>query len=156
MNSFEIKLEVLADTLDKKQDILQQILTITENQESILIAEKDAPEAELASLSSMFLQMNDEKQKLIDKLLSSDTFFENVFREISDDFEARAEAHKPIIGKMQASIRRVTDLDVKIRLQEQRNRDVMQFEKPAKTADFTKASRSYMIKQYEKNNEREE
>lgn len=160
MDGFETKLVILSDMLEKKHEILQQILTITENQKSIFVRESDTADEDLVVLRNMLRQMNDEKQKLIDEHLNSDRLFQNVFEEISDVFESRVVDYKPIIEGMQAMIKEVIGLDASIRVQEEKNRRVFETEiagrKPAKEIDFTKASKEYLLKQYEKNNERVE
>ena len=160
MDGFETKLVLLSDMLEKKHEILQQILTITENQKSIFVRENDTTAEDWAVLRDMLRQMNDEKQKLIDEHLNSDRLFQSIFAEISDEFEARVSDYKPVIEHMQAMIKSVIGLDTLIRVQEEKNRRVFESEianlKSTKNVDFTKASKEYLIKQYEKNNEREE
>ena len=157
MNGFETKLTLLSDMLEKKHEILLQILTITENQKSIFVRESETDTEHKAMLREMLHQMNDEKQKLIDEHLNSDRLFQKIFEEISDEFESRAPDYKPIIEGMQEMIKKVTELDSSIREQEQKNRRVFEAEianlKASKDLDFTKASKEYVLKQYEKNNE---
>ncbi len=156
MSGFETKLNLLRDLLQKKKAFLMQILSITENQESILVAEFEIAKSDVTAVDGMFSQMNDEKQKLIDELIHSDRFFDKVFKEISPEFEMRAPSYKPIIFIIQDLIRQVTDLDVKVRVQEQKNKLAIR-KVDSRTdprllkgkADFTKASKDYMIKQYE-------
>ena len=158
MDDFEVKLTLLSDMLRKKQEILEQILTITENQKSVFVRESETEADDLAMLRDMLRQMNDEKQKLIDEHLNSDRLFQNVFAEISSEFESRAFDYKPIIEGMQAMIKEIVGLDALIRVQEEKNRRVFETEisklKTSKEVDFTKASKEYILKQYEKNNDR--
>jgi len=160
MEGFETKLTLLSDMLEKKHEILKQILTITENQKSIFVREGETAVEDLAILRDMLRQMGDEKQKLIDEHLNSDRLFQNIFEEISGEFESRAHEYKPIIEKMQAMIKEVVGLDSLIRVQEEKNRRVFEAEiincKSERGVDFTKASKEYILKQYEKNNERKE
>ena len=161
MDGFETKLVVLSDMLEKKHEILQQILTITENQKSIFVRECEATVEDLAVLRDMLRQMNDEKQKLIDEHLNSDRLFQNIFEEISGDFEFRALDYKSIVEGMQMMIKEVVGLDASIRVQEEKNRRVFEAEiynlkQPSKGADFTKASKDYLLQQYKNNNERKE
>ena len=160
MNGFETKLNLLSDMLEKKHEILLQILTITENQRSIFVREGETAAPDKAVLRDMLRQMNDEKQKLIDEHLNSDRLFQKIFEEISEEFESRASDYKPIIEGMQEMITKVVELDCSIREQEQKNRRVFETEianlKASKDLDFTKASKDYVLKQYEKNNDHEE
>ena len=158
MDDFEIKLTLLSDMLKKKHGILEQILTITENQKSIFVRESETDADDSAVLRDMLMQMNDEKQRLIDEHLSSDRLFQNIFMEISGEFESRAQDYKSIIENMQELIKKVVGLDASIRVQEEKNRRVFETEisklRTPKEVDFTKASKEYILKQYEKNNER--
>lgn len=141
-----LKIRLLGDTLVKKRELLCQILGITENQETILIYNQESSE-----LSEMFLEMNEEKQKLINELLQADTFFQKIFNDISPEFEENSVRHKSEILKLQELIRLVTDLDVKIRIQERKNRDAIRRSGSKAKIPVPKAPKDYVLKQYELN-----
>ena len=145
MDDFEIKLKILSDGLDKKADSLNQILNITENQRTILEGEHTA------EAMTFFKEMNSEKQNLIDLVLCCDEVFETIFKEINSCFDEKAPAYKPLISVLQEKIELVTDLDVKIRLQESNNRELTVKIQQTPKINVPKASKNYMMKQYENN-----
>ena len=96
--------------------------------------------------------MNDEKQKLIDLVISSDNLFQSVFESSTEDFNLNAEAYKPQIKELQDLIRKVMDVDVKIRVQEQKNKDLIASQYPRTKIQAAKVSKGNLLKKYESNN----
>jgi len=149
MDDFKTQLQLLTDIILKKRTALEQILSITENQEVLLrAADFDGTE--------MFWTMNEEKQKLIEEVINADNFFERTFDELKD-FDTSARAFPEIVRGLQDLVRDVTDFDVKIRLQEQKNRGYAYRSNPHREINTgNEASKDYILKQYQKNTKKEE
>lgn len=147
MDEFETKLNILYDALIKKEDALSQILAITENQAALLAEDHNGAEA-----AAFFKEMNVEKQRLIDTVLDGDGVFERIFGSLGGEFDERAAYFKPLVKRLQDKIKDVVDLDVKIRLQEDRNNaQITSAVKQKPRIDVPKASKGYMLSQYRKN-----
>lgn len=147
MEEFGLKLNLLADILDKKTKALEQILNITENQRIVL--EQPSDEGMIA----MFNEMALEKQKHVDVVLNADTFFQSVFNDIKQNFDELAQSYLDKIKELQDRIRRVMDLDVAIRVREERNKELLpeaRIKKIPKTVN-----KNYILEQYAKNNKHE-
>jgi hypothetical protein len=122
------QLNILADGLDKKEQALSEIVNITENQGTVL--QSGLPEEETRAFLT---QMNREKQQFIKTVIACDYMFEAVLKEAGPALDAAPESYKPQVAELQKRIRRVMDLDVKIRVYEEKN-NALQNGKPAMTA----------------------
>lgn len=116
MDPVEIKLGILMDCIKKKEQALVEILSITENQGTVLQSDLTGDE-----IRAFMVQMNREKQIYIQTVLQSDTMFENMLKEIGPKLDANPRLYKQRIAELQSMIRRVMDMDVKIRVQEGQN-----------------------------------
>jgi hypothetical protein len=119
MNNIETKLNILIDGLHKKEQSLVEIVNITENQGTVL--ESSLPPGETQAFMAA---MNREKQTHINTVLQCDTLFENMLKEIGPTLDAEQNNYKPQVKILQEGIRRVMDLDVKIRVCENRNSEL--------------------------------
>ncbi len=144
----DVKLKMLIKLLVEKGAALQQLLTICENQETLILA-LSADEPDLEGGRLMHREMNNEKQRLIDVILQKDEIFQTVFGEISGDLDAIAKTNRELLVAVQDNIKTVTDLDAKIRVQEARNRDMLK--KLQKKVDVTPISKKHIIGEYAKN-----
>lgn len=108
------KLELLIDILEKKKEVLHTILALTENQSTLL----EQPSS--IEILQAFKEVSDEKQKWIEEVLTLDTVFNRTFSKI-EGFEEEAHAYKETIIKLQKLVEQVTDVDIKIRVIEQKN-----------------------------------
>lgn len=140
MEEFLLKIRLLTDIVGKKKQVLNQILDITENQETVLLQPK--PEI------TLFNEMNMEKQNHIQTVLQADDFFQNVFDSIKEIFEKNAKNCADEIKQLQAEIKAVIDLDIKIRVKEQRNK--MLLPKPVTSLKGV-PNKKYVLEQYQKN-----
>lgn len=149
MDNIEIKLKLLIDAASKKAKLLEQIYNITYNQETLCLS--DISEAEKAVLIK---EAVDEKQKIIDKIAGIDNAFISSFESFGGQLNKNKDKYKDELLALQDMIREVTDIDVKIRVMEERNR--RRFSSTLSTPKISglKASREYMIKQYKKNVEK--
>lgn len=114
LDETRVQLKILLDLLYKKKSILEQILTITENQ--FLIIHSD--EKNMGFLDEMVK----EKSHLIDKVNEIDEHFLNLYNKISFQIKKNADLYKDIIKKLQERIKDISDTDAKIKIQEEKNR----------------------------------
>jgi len=135
---------MLSDILTKKEEALQQVLAITENQHSVLTWDKEEGGREL------FAQMNARKQELIDAVLQYDGMFDNIFRDMGDSFEKQAPGYADVVRNLQKQIKAVTDLDVKIRVQENFNMDSMPEAKRPNRIDMPKVPVKAALEEYKR------
>jgi hypothetical protein len=129
MNAMETKLNILIDGLRKKEQSLLEIVSITENQGTVL--ESELPEQDA---QDFFMQMNRLKQVHIQTVISCDNLFESILNEIGGALDSEPEAYKPQVQTLQEGIKKVMDLDVKIRVLEEKNnrRSINAEKKPAR------------------------
>jgi len=120
METIIVELQVLIECLKKKETALQQIVNITENQGFILTSDMSHEER-----YPIFMQMNDERQTLIDLVVQCDQVFESVLQKVGPALDADTTQYGDEVQAMQDTIRRIMDLDVKIRLEEQKNHQVL-------------------------------
>ena len=146
---FDATMRMLIDVLQAKARTLTQVLTITENQENMLLSDEMGEE-----MASLWRGINQEKQTLIREVQQADTTFQNLFALFGDDFEVYAEAHKEELSALQEWVRRVMDLDVKIRVQEKRNRTLTGKPHKGTKKEVTEASRRYITRQYAQNKDK--
>jgi len=116
MDKMITELNIMIDGLKKKAAALAEILNITENQQTVI--HSDLPFDEIRTI---IFQMNEGKQDAIKIVRSCDDMFEAMLKDIGQDLEARQDMYKPQVKKMQEGIRKVMDLDVKIRVGEEEN-----------------------------------
>ncbi len=145
MADFEINLNLLVDIIIKKKKCLEQILNITINQKE-LINTKDG--------KLLFIEMNREKQKLIDEVLSLDNVFKRKFDLISHNFESDIvnQTYRNKIKVMQDNTASILRLDSEIRNQERKNTEALEKNKANKKVNENKANE--LINTYKANNER--
>lgn len=147
MDNFEVQLKVLFEILVKKKQALTQILSISENQETILLSKMESSE-----ISSFFVAMNSEKQDLIEEVIKSDDLFQSIFDGIKDVFEEKAKEYKDKITSLQSEIKVLIEMDTKIRLQEEKNKShLARMNKASKKIDLSGTAKDYILKQYKKN-----
>jgi hypothetical protein len=116
MDWLRAQLNILADGLNKKEQALSEIVNITENQGTVIESGLSAEETR-----AFLTQMNREKQQLIKTVLQCDSMFETVLKEAGPALDAAPDAYKPQVAELQKRIRRVMDLDVRIRVYEEKN-----------------------------------
>jgi hypothetical protein len=120
MNTMETKLNILIDGLAKKEQSLLEIVGITENQSTVLDSELPNEQTQ-----DFILHMNREKQVHIQNVIACDDLFENILKEIGPELDKDFEAYKSQVARIQEGIKRVMDLDVKIRVCEENNNKAM-------------------------------
>lgn len=147
---FESKLNILLELLEKKEEALTQILSISENQSTVL-------ESDDAEGMSFFREMNIEKQKRIDEVLDNDKAFQSLFVKLSDDFERKGPSFTKKIKRLQDKIKAVIELDIRIRVCENKNRELSQKANPNASIQAQQApriSRNKLLTQYKNNSKK--
>ncbi len=107
-------LNIMIDTLKKKEALLKELKGITINQAAIL--EKDDFDAD------GFDTTIDEKQRKIDELLKLDEGFMEMYDKVKDSLVNDSKAYAPEIEKAKELIKKQTDLSVEIQAFEEKNR----------------------------------
>lgn len=114
----ENHLNILSESLDQKIAILEQLCRLNELQEQAFKKE----EADLEA----FDRAVDEKDQLIDKLLSLDDGFEALYERLSEELKAHREEYADQIKTLQAKIAKVTELSMSVQAQEARNKKLVE------------------------------
>jgi hypothetical protein len=120
MNTVETKLNILIDGLKAKEQSLLEIVSITENQTTVLESELETEHAQ-----AFIFQMNQEKQVHIQQVITCDNLFESILKEIGPELDADQSAYMAQVKVLQEYIKSVMDLDVKIRILEEKNNQLM-------------------------------
>jgi hypothetical protein len=120
MSDMQTHLKIMLDGLKRKSGALGEILGITENQRTVI--ESELP---LDGVREMILAMNEEKQSFIQIVKDCDNMFEKMLADIGHELEAQQENYKPQVKVLQENIRKVMSLDVKIRVQEEENNQLI-------------------------------
>lgn len=148
MNSIQIKLDRLHYLLDKKGQILNQVYNITENQEMFFTQLTGEQQKEF------LMQSLDEKQKLIKEVNNIDNEFIVIFSSFNGALNEHIKNFGPSISLMQDKIRKLTDLDVKIRIKEEKNKLLFISSNPSNKINIPKASKKYILNKYRENSQK--
>ncbi|MBQ3513282.1 MAG: flagellar export chaperone FlgN [Lachnospiraceae bacterium] len=108
-------LTIMAESLSKKIEILEQLLEYTRGQETLLEEEEFRMEE--------FQELLDKKGELIDVLNTMDQGFEQVYERIEEEIQGKKEAYASEIVLMQQRIKTITDLSVKLQELEYKNKE---------------------------------
>ena len=111
-------LNVLAESLDMKINVLSRIKEYTDRQKAVF--EDESPDID------EFDNLVDEKDVLVDKLISLDDGFERLYQEISDELSANRTKHSAQIKQLQDKIGIITELSASIQAQESRNKKMIE------------------------------
>ena len=106
-------LELMKDSLVKKEKILINILELTKEQEKLLNSEQFDDEA--------FDNLIAEKSILIEKINKLDEGFELTYKRIEDKIKAEPSYYRENIEKLQELIRTLVDRGVEVETLERRN-----------------------------------
>jgi hypothetical protein len=113
-------LKIMLDGLKRKATALTEILSISENQRTVI--ESELP---LDGVRETIFSMNDEKQASIQIVKDCDNMFEKMLKEIGKELEAQQDNFKPQVQVLQEHIKKVMSLDVKIRVAEEENNQLL-------------------------------
>lgn len=111
------KINNLNYLLDRKIEILSIILNITKSQ-GVVFKEQEGIDS--------FINMSiNEKQSLINELISIDEMFLNIFESFKGALNQNKNMFKEDIRQIQNKIQKIADIDINIRLQEEKNKQLV-------------------------------
>lgn len=134
----------MEDSLNKKIDILERIVAFNVEQENILSSDDFTEEA--------FRENAEKKSGCIDEIYSLDEGFQSLYNRIQQELGQNKEVYSDKIKILQAKIKCITELSVKIEAQEKRNKSLAEKKFNAMRQDISSAKRSAtMAKAYYQN-----
>lgn len=113
-NAKETYIQLLIDSLGKKQEILDELMQITSRQQTIIDSEGFEEDE--------FLQTINLKEELIKSLDELDRGFEMVYDRIREELNDNRKDYISQITSLKELVTSVTDLSVKLQALEKRNR----------------------------------
>ena len=113
-------LMIMVESLSKKINILEQLLSYTKEQEALL------EEAEWSM--EEFQQLLDKKGELIDVLNTMDEGFEQVYERMEEEINGNKEKYTTEILLMQQRIKMITDVSIKLQELEYKNKEKIEAE----------------------------
>lgn len=137
-------IDIMIQSLERKIQVLDQIIEANLRQESILVDKRADIEE--------FDKCVEEKSSLIEQMEQLDSGFEKLYARVEEELKLNKESHTKAIRTMQSRIRMITDKSMEIQAQEARNKDLM-IRKFAYVKDTAKSLRtnSKIASQYYKN-----
>lgn len=114
----ENQLTILAESLEKKIEVLEEIQEYNKRQELIFSAET----VDLAG----FDKAVEEKGRLIERLTQLDEGFELLYAALAEQLKGNREKYANEIRGLQQQIARVTEMGMTIQAQEQRNKQLIE------------------------------
>ena len=137
-------LNILMDSLVKKNNILDEIQRLCKQQSDILAAE----EVDFERFDSCM----DNKDVCIEQLNTLDEGFETLYERIRDELQEHREAHADWISKVQKLITEITEKSVAIQAQEERNKKAVEAAIQKERQTYNMGKRSVQVAtQYYKN-----
>ncbi len=110
-------INILNDTLKKKEDVLLSLTDATDRQTQLL----DEPDLDIDA----FTKLVDEKEKLLEKLESLDDGFMNLYEKVRSALAQDAAAYADQVKTTQELIKRQTELSTGLQAAEERNKGKM-------------------------------
>lgn len=134
MTETEQYVNIMIDSLSKKDEILEKI--IEQNNIQSQIASKENFDLE------SFGKSVEDKQELIDQLTALDNGFQSLFDKVKEELNGKKTRYTAEIRKMQELIKMLTEKGIKIKAQEEKNRlsITAHFEKMKKEVKVAKKS----------------
>lgn len=126
--------QALIDSLKKKQQILENLIVLNEEQSQIITQEEFSGEK--------FQDNIDKKDKLIENLVRLDEGFDSVFARVRQELDGKKHLYEEQIKIMQGLIRMVTELSVKVERQEAANKSQIQSRFASMKKEVREAKRS--------------
>ena len=120
MDTLLTQLNIMLDGLKKKEKALEELLAITENQQTVLKSELP-----LEEVRALIYPMNQGKQDAIIIIKECDNMFEAMLKEMGAELDAKQHLYKSQVKSMQDHIRNIMDLDVKVRVAEEENNRIL-------------------------------
>lgn len=116
--SGEDYIDILAESLVKKNHILDEIRKLNQEQKQILSDENLTP--------GMFEKTLDKKAALIDELNQMDEGFQQLYEKVRPEIQEHMEHYADKIRMMQEEIQKITDKTVAIQTEELRNKQLVE------------------------------
>lgn len=111
-------LQIMADSLKMKKDILTQLVELNEAQKEIFSNQHFTEEA--------FRSNIDVKDELVTKLIKMDEGFNSLFNRVKEELESNRALYSGEIAQLQSLIREITELSARVETQEARNKLIVQ------------------------------
>lgn len=111
-------IQILIESLEKKDRVLDEVIKADDEQMKMVQAEKPDMEALDASIKT--------KSALVDELNSLDDGFESVYEKVKDDLLNHKDEHRDDIRRLQELISKITEKSVKIEAAETRNKQLVE------------------------------
>ena len=109
---------ILAESLKKKNTVLDEIQKANEEQKQIVADENLTPDA--------FEKTLEKKADLIEELNKLDEGFEQVYEKVREELKDHMEQYAEQIWQMQEEIQKITDKTVAIQAEELRNKQLIE------------------------------
>jgi len=141
------KINLLRDILDRKFEYLRQIYNITENQEMF---EKTLNGDDKKILLGEAVK---EKQKIIESVIAADNLFLKLFSEFRGQLNENQQFFHDEILQLQQKIRKIADMDFKIRAKELYAKQGVSVQKNvfSEKIKVPKTSKNYILEKYRDN-----
>lgn len=127
----ETYIEILLQSLKKKEQVLYEIIRLDEIQ-------KEQLEDEMCQVDD-FDETVEAKSQCVEQLEQLDSGFQKIYDRVSEELKGNKETYADEIRQMQELIKHLTDLSVEIQAQEARNKDLM----TRKFADVKKKTKGF-------------
>lgn len=111
------ELQLLIEALEKKKNVLENILSKSKEQGEVATAQNFDVE--------QFDRLVDDKSELLDQMEQIDQGFDAVYHRIKDELVNNQAAYKQEIGRLQQLIKETIDLGAQIHATENRTKDSM-------------------------------
>lgn len=111
-------MQMLAESLVKKSEILSELITKTNTQKEVV----SAPEVDWDAFDAIV----EDKGNLVEELVKLDDGFDALYARIKEELTANKAAYKNEIVKMQALIKEVTDKSTELQAMEHRNKALIE------------------------------
>ncbi|TAH69449.1 MAG: hypothetical protein EWM47_07055 [Anaerolineaceae bacterium] len=113
-NAKQTYIQLLIDSLDKKHEVLSELMQITTRQQNIIDSENFDEDEFLKTISL--------KEEQINSLSELDRGFELVYDRIREELNNNSKEYRAQISSLKELVTAVTDLSVKLQALEKRNR----------------------------------
>lgn len=110
--------DIMIDSLTKKEELLKQIVDYNEAQQTIVTAPEFKEEA--------FEKNVADKGEVVEKILRLDEGFNSVFNRIKEELQNNKKEYAKDIERLKTLVASVTDLGVRIQAQELRNKQLVE------------------------------
>ena len=119
-------LDIMIDSLAKKEELLKQIVDYNEIQQTIVTASEFKEEAFEKNIADKGAVMIEEHQAVVEKILRLDEGFNSVFNRIKEELQTNKKKYAKDIERLKTLVASVTELGVRIQAQELRNKQLVE------------------------------